>query len=515
MKHKATLVSLATIGGLTAVLALLFGLTGLATPIRAATSIRYVAPGAYCGGQSLCYGSVQAAVDDADEDDVIKVAAGNYTDIHVRGGITQVVYINKTVTIRGGYTLTNWITPDLDANITTLDAQNLGRVMVISGTITPTIKGLHITRGNATGLGGGSVSFPSYDVGGGVHIAWAAATISNCVISGNTANSVGPGLGGGVFLYASRAVLGGNTVQGNIASTAEHGEGGGLFLHASPATLSGNTVQGNIASTAGRGIGGGLGLYVSDAVLIGNTIVGNTAASNPVANGYGGGLSAGQGADFFALNNVIAGNHANTHGSGVYVWNMSGGYPLSSRLLHTTIADNHGSGDGMHVSGAHVTLAFTNTIVTGHTVGIAGTSGVVTLNGTLWHDNGMDTGGDIVVISSANMSGAPAFLNPAALDYHLGPSSAAIDTGIEAGVYTDIDGDQRPLDGDANGVAVMDLGADEAHWQWQVNLPLVLKLCNSTGIPLQDRGPPSYGRWGGRLPRRTLELCERNSLQRQ
>jgi hypothetical protein len=49
----------------------------------------YVAPGGDCGGMTPCYASVQAAVDAADDpDDVVKVAAGTYTDIHLRDAIT-------------------------------------------------------------------------------------------------------------------------------------------------------------------------------------------------------------------------------------------------------------------------------------------------------------------------------------------------------------------------------------------------------------------------------------------
>jgi hypothetical protein len=44
-------------------------------------------------------------VDAASSGDEIRVATGTYTDIHQRAGITQVVYITKTVTVRGGYTI--------------------------------------------------------------------------------------------------------------------------------------------------------------------------------------------------------------------------------------------------------------------------------------------------------------------------------------------------------------------------------------------------------------------------
>jgi hypothetical protein len=57
----------------------------------------------------------------------------------------------------------------------------------------------------------------------------------------------------------------------------------------------------------------------------------------------------------------------------------------------------------------------------------------------------------------------PAFVNAGAKDYHLSLGSAAIDAGDQAGgtPLTDRDGNARVQDGNANGVAVRDLGAYE------------------------------------------------------
>ena len=49
------------------------------------------------------YASVQAAVDAASDNDVIKVAAGIYTGVSARAGMTQMVYLDKPLTIQGGY----------------------------------------------------------------------------------------------------------------------------------------------------------------------------------------------------------------------------------------------------------------------------------------------------------------------------------------------------------------------------------------------------------------------------
>jgi hypothetical protein len=371
---------LVTLGlGLGLGLGLAWVLGGASFRVRAAPGEIYcVTPG---GGSypPVCdqvFTTVQAAVDAASGGEEIRVAASTYTDIHRRDGITQVVYISQTVTVRGGYTTTNGFAgpPDPAANPTTLDAQGQGRVLYIASDISPTVEGLRITGGDATGLGG----YSGYDAGGGVYVCGAPATISGCVVTGNTASTAdrgsGGGLcllasaatlsgntvvsntastanrgwGGGLYLFDSAATLSGNTVQSNTASTAYWGYGGGLYLLVSATTLSGNTVQGNTASTAGGGVGGGLYLDESAATLSGNTVFSNTASTadygeggglclrysaatlsgntvfsntatlSPTATGQGGGLWVYGSSPFTLTNNLVADNHANTAGSGLW-----------------------------------------------------------------------------------------------------------------------------------------------------------------------------------------------------
>jgi hypothetical protein len=57
--------------------------------------------------------AVQDAVDSASEDDTIKVA-GFCAGVQTRAGLAQTVYISQNVTIRGGYTTTNWTTTETD-----------------------------------------------------------------------------------------------------------------------------------------------------------------------------------------------------------------------------------------------------------------------------------------------------------------------------------------------------------------------------------------------------------------
>jgi parallel beta-helix repeat protein len=437
-----------------------------------------------CRSEPPCQ-TIQYAVDRANEGDEIRVAAGRYEKVNDYGGLAQIVYVDKTVTIRGGYT-EDWETRDPVKFPTTLDAGGKGRVLYITGSVNPTIEGLRVTGGDAAGLGGGP---GAGDAGGGVYIATAAATLDANWIFQNSAET-----GGGVYLNSSAATLTGNAVSTNTASVW----GGGLYLDHSPATLDSNTVYGNGTS----GMGGGMFLMQSNAVISGNTIADNTASDNggglyldstATVNGntisgnhadhYGGGLllitsaaaldgntvfsnTAGLSGGGMVLeysraaltNTVIVQNAAQGAGSGLYVLRCS------PRLLHTTLADNSGgSGAGLYVtdwSGTYSTVVLSNTIVAGHATGISVTAGnTVTLNGVLWYSNtAANIGGGGTISVTRAFTGNPAFVNPAGGNYHVGAASAALNRGVEAGVARDIDGDLRDQ--------APDLGVDEVRTCW-------------------------------------------------
>jgi parallel beta-helix repeat protein len=326
---------------------------------RVAGVTRYVAPtgsdsGNDCTNSASPCATVQYAVDQAAGDDEIRVATGTYTDIHGQaappgyqnppdsGVITQVVYIDKGVTVRGGYTTADWSTCDPAANPTTLDAQGGGRVLVVAGVVSPTIEGLRLTGGRADGLGGDPGLGSS---GGGVYVISATVTFRDNRVFSNT-NVITYGNGGGLYLYHSAATLSGNTVYANTAWE----DGGGLELYYSDATLTGNTVYSNTAGWDG----GGLELYYSDATLTGNTVYSNTAGL------WGGGL------ELISSTATISDNtvYANTG------WN-GGGLDLDhsdATLSANEIISNTASGSKYYDGGGGLYLYHSAATLTGNTV---------------------------------------------------------------------------------------------------------------------------------------------------
>jgi parallel beta-helix repeat protein len=425
------------------------------------------------GGQRLCwarlnddptdYTTVQAAIDASTHPtDVVKVA-GYCSIINHYGGASQVAYVDKTLTVRGGYTTTNWNVSDPISYPTTLDAQGQGRVLYIVGDGTPVIEGLRLTGGDADGLG--CAENPVRDCGGGIYIGGAPATIRNCEVSDSTASWYG----GGIYLDESSAVLDRNDVVSNTSGYF----GGGVFLQRSGATLSGNTISYNVANSQYGG-----GLYVSssgEVVLVGNTVTYNdaeidggglylTASDGTMLSGnviggntaqYGGGLSF-FGSDAILVNNVVVDNQTEFPGGGLHIMRSS------PRMWHTTVARNSSPGIYVNNFGSGTSIVMlTNTIVANHVTGLFVASGgtTVTLQNTLWHGNTTPWSGGGVIIRSGDYTGDPAFVDPDGGDYHIRTESAALDAGLFAGVTTDIDGDVRPTivaQPDAP-----DLGADE------------------------------------------------------
>jgi len=124
----------------------------------ALATVRYVAAGGTDAGDcdlatDPC-GTVQFAVDVADPGDVIKVAEGVYDDVNGYGGLSQVVYLSKTLTIEGGYAAGFASPSNPEAHPTELDAQGLGRVIFATGTgVDVALDGLRLTRGGCTRAG--------------------------------------------------------------------------------------------------------------------------------------------------------------------------------------------------------------------------------------------------------------------------------------------------------------------------------------------------------------------------
>lgn len=305
------------------------------------TTYHYVAADGDCGTHTPCYTTLQAAVDAADDGDELLVAAGDYTGVNDLNGTSQLVYLAKSLTIRGGYHPQTW-ERDPALNPTILNAQGQGHVLFVTGAITPTIDGFHMTNGSAGN-------------GGGVYVVTATVTLSHNEIYSNWAE----GRGGGVYLKNSAAVIANNHIYTNTVGAA--GRGGGLALADSPATVDGNLIEDNSAFVGG-GVEMNNNLGENGALLTGNTIRNNVTVSfeqdGHTFASAGGGIDTHSYLTDTLRDNVISGNFAKW-GGGVHAFGAS--VIIAGNTIRENNAPTHGG--GLYVQGGQIVVLESNDIL--------------------------------------------------------------------------------------------------------------------------------------------------------
>ena len=298
---------------------------------------------------------------------------------------------------------------------TYLDAQGAGRVIDINGSITPTVRCFTLTGGHA-------------NTGAGINVNNASATIASNIITNNVADSYG----GGINVESAGVVITANAVLSNSATNG----GGGIELTGATATLGNNRIAENRAT-----YGGGLELDKASVTATANLVIHNQSSSAWMISGAG---------DYklVAVNNAVV----NNDGAAFRIYNYR------ADLVHNTIVSNTGNAvEGYYTA----TLVLTNNVIAYNTgAGIfsgSGGSAVATYN--LFWGNSSDP-----ITGTHAVLGNPDLLTDG---YHIGPGSAAINAGVDAGVTTDIDGDPRPIG------PLPDIGADER--RMYVYLPVILR----------------------------------------
>jgi parallel beta-helix repeat protein len=454
---------------------------------RAAPYVIYVKGDATGTGDGSSWGDaytdLQLALNAAYSGDEVWVAAGTYRPSSGNDR-TATFQMESGVALYGGFSggervreRRDWkaYVTILSGDIGTAGDNSDNSYHVVTGSEadeTAVLDGFTVTGGNADG----NLS-EGYNLGAGMYNEHGSPTVANCTFDNNTAAWDG----GGIYSYGhSDLTLTNCTFSANSAGWF----GGGMFNWVSDPALVGCTFDTNSARR-----GGGMYNWVSDAILDDCTFTGNSAVEHGggilnwighvtlarcifegnSAIEHGGGLYLLSG-ETILTNNVIASNEAGISGSALSA------HASAAQVLHVTMAQNEGGdGSAVYLGGAS-TVALTNTILAGHTVGISVTAGnTCTLEGTLWYGNQQNlVGAGTILTGAVTVYGDPAFVAAGAGDYHVGPLSAAIDAGVDAGMRGDVDREIRPYQ-------TPDLGADE-YWP-----PGLLRRLY---WPLALKGPP-------------------------
>ncbi|HNT77736.1 MAG TPA: right-handed parallel beta-helix repeat-containing protein, partial [Anaerolineae bacterium] len=278
------------------------------------------------------YTSIQDAVDASTQaTDLIKVA-GTCATVKFTGGTLQTVYINKSLTIRGGYTLTEWVNPDAALYPTTLGARGLGRVAFVNVGVV-TIEDVWITGGDAA-AGGSSVN------GGGVYVnASATLTLRNVTLENNHADN-----GAGVYSNYATLLVEDSLIADNGAAL----DGGGLYALNGQVSFLRSTLRGNTAGNGG-------GLYLSGSIA---TLRNNTWNSNSVT-GEGGALYL-NGVTSLAFEANLVRDNSAASGGGMYLYQS----PVTLERSHF-ISNTVTRGGGLYLNASNAALI--NTVIANNT----------------------------------------------------------------------------------------------------------------------------------------------------
>lgn len=303
------------------------------------------------------------------------------------------------------------------------------------------------------------------------------------------------GSGGAICVEGSRVLLQGNIVVSNSA----YYNGGGIYTLAASASIQNNSI---LSNTAMGGGGGGMNLNeVRNTTVVSNTIAYNRALGGNIY-GLGGGISILNATLVTVDRNVVHHNRA-TRGEGVYIEKSA---LTAVTFINNVLSDNGQQEFAVKNAAPHIV---NNTIVgtgtTSNSVGIDlhdASRPVIVNNIVAWEQVGMQA--DIsstvtvryndlwgnqthyqgIVPDASNMSLNPQFVDTLHADYHLKAGSPLIDAGSNADAPDhDMDGDRRPVDGNGDGVAIADIGADEYEPGSATETPTPTPTGTPTGTP--------------------------------
>ena len=268
-----------------------------------------------CSLREAVAGATAAAGDDI----IVFSSLFNSPQTILLGGSEIVLGSNGATTINGP-----------GANLLTVSGNNVSRVISTGANVIATLDGMTFTGGTGVGLLNTGRGGAIYNVGG-------TLTISNSIVTGNTAPN-----GGGLNNSSSTnpTVAGTLTIVNSVVSNnMASGSGGGMQnFSTSTVTIDRSTFMGNISN----GTTGGGGAQLNGAVRITNS----TFANNSAPAGSGGGIQSNGTLGAVLTNVTLSGNSSLSNGGGIHRSSTIATFFIRNSI----IAGNTGAATSLDVS---------------------------------------------------------------------------------------------------------------------------------------------------------------------
>jgi YD repeat-containing protein len=367
--------------------------------------------------------TIQAAINAANNGDTVLVSDGTYTEnINFNGKAITVTSVNGSskATIDGGA---------VDSVVT----------FKTNETSTSVLSGFTITNGFS------NFNKPNFGSGGGIFIDGASPKILNNVVTANKGCD-----GDGIYVHGvASPLIQGNVISANIQSACSGGNGGGgIGLLGGSGTQILNNV---IANNTNFSFGGGISMNGAGTPLIqDNVIAGNNGGNS------GGGIAMVNDSNALIIQNLIKGNTA-SQGGGIDPLVPSGS--SGPTIVNNTVAGNSGSngGSAIYLDGFFGQTQIFNNIFAGPA---AGQTAVFCNNlrsnllpifkfNDAFNPQGTAYGGICTgeTGQNGNISADPLFVDTQVDNFHLQPTSPAVDAGTNTTPVplppTDFDGNPR------------------------------------------------------------------------
>ena len=357
------------------------------------------------------YLTIQAAIDDANDGDTIIVSDGTYTGT----GNKNLDFGGRAITVRS----------ENGPEFTTIDCQNNGRGFYFHTDEDPysAVAGLTITNG-------------STDYGAGIRCDESSPTIDNCIFKSNSAEYSGGGIYAG---YCSPEVTNCTFEENRAGSNA-----GGMCNKDNDANISGCVFIGNYCDNYSADGGAMLNAVGTTATIENCLFVGNTAYES-------GGAIRNDRSSPTIINCTFTENSTLIGGA---IHNAPYASPIITNCIFWSDSAVYYGGDEIDNNGdCHPTISYCDIEGGWNGPKVANRNGSSVING------GGNINADPCFVREPSLGGA----NDDYGDLRLLKDSLCIDAGTDAGVYTDINGNERPFDyPDVNNGSTFDIGAYEA-----------------------------------------------------